>query len=110
MSQYYGWPAYWSMDPPLAPVFVPDHTEPVVGDPHLRSVREILSYQVHATDGELGNLDDVFLEETAWYIRYLVANTGSWLSGQKLLVSTRWVRSIDWSHRQVLLSQTREEL
>lgn len=110
MSQYYGWPAYWSMDPPLVPVVVPGHVIPADGDPHLRSMREVITYQVQAVDGELGNMDDLIMEDSTWYIRYLVANTGSWLSGQKLLVSTRWVGSILWSQRQILLAHSREEL
>lgn len=113
MSQYYGWPAYWSMDPPLVPVMIANAPNAVVAagaDPHLRSVKEVITYQVQAADGELGNIDDLIMEDSTWYIRYLVANTGSWLNGQKLLLATRWVGSILWSQQQVILTHSREDL
>lgn len=109
MSQHYGWPAYWSMDPPLVPVLVPNQPMAGEGDRHLRSVKEIVTYQVHATDGEMGGIDDLIMEDSNWFIRYIVVNTGSWLSEQKLLIATRSVGSVQWSHRQIVLARSRDE-
>ncbi len=110
MSQYYGWPAYWSMGAPLARVAGADHPPSAQGDPHLRSAREVVTYHVHATDGDLGSMDDLIMEDSNWFIRYLVTCTGSWLSGQKLLVATRSVGSIECSQRQVVLAHSLEDL
>lgn len=109
MSQHYGWPAYWSMEPLFMPVPMPEDL-PASADPHLRSAREVSGYQVHTTDAEIGRIDDLILEDANWSIRYLAVNTGSWFSGQKLMLSTRWSGSISWSHRQVRLVRSIEEL
>ncbi len=112
LAWHYGWPAYWMLvpDPPPVPPLVPEETPKTQGDPHLRSVREVASYAAKATDGEIGSIDDFILEDANWFLRYLVVNTGSWFSGQKLLLSTRWVRSISWQNRQVLLALSLEEM
>lgn len=103
MSQYYGWPAYWSVEPPLMPVGVPVKVNAVEleGDRHLRSAREVISYVANAADGEIGSVDDLILEDADWFIRYVVVKTGSWFSDQKLLLSAQSVGSISWANRQV---------
>jgi len=103
MSQYYGWPAYWSVEPPLMPVGVPVKVNAVEldGDRHLRSAREVISYVANAADGEIGSIDDLIVEDVDWFIRYVVVKTGSWFSDQKLLLSAQSVGSISWANRQV---------
>lgn len=110
MSQYYGWPAYWSMDPPLVPVIVPGQPVAAEGDPHLRSVREVVTYQVDAADGQLGEIDDLIIEDSNWFLRYLVVKTGGWLNEKQLLITTRSVGSIQWSRRQVVLAQAFDDM
>ena len=39
------------------------------------------------TDGEIGKLDDFYFDDKSWTIRYLVADTGNWLLGRKVLIS-----------------------
>jgi uncharacterized protein YrrD len=110
MSQHYGWPAYWSMEPRVMFMPAPDPGGRPEGDPHLRSVKEVSGYEVHATDAEIGRVDSQIMDDATWFIRYLVVSTGNWFSGQSLLLSSRSVASISWSHRQVLLIQSREEM
>ena len=53
----------------------------------LRSVKEMEGYAVGATDGVIGHVKDFYLDDEAWVIRYLVVDTGGWLSSRKVLVS-----------------------
>ena len=112
MSQHYGWLSYWAAEPPFfpQPVLEPAAPIPEEGDPHLRSVKEVCAYDVKATDGDLGRVNDMIMEDANWVIRFMAVSTGSWFSGQKLLLPTRLVGSISWSHRHVLLAQSRDEL
>ena len=111
MNLYYGWPTYWpGMYPPPIPDPNSGRPDSPDGDPHLRSVKEISTYLAHAADGELGKIDHLLMEDANWFIRYLVVSTGSWLSGQQLLVATRWVGSISWSDKQIVLTESREDL
>src|ERR1035441_3625728 len=41
------------------------------GDPHLRSVEAVTGYHIHASDGEVGHVEDFLLDDTDWSIHYL---------------------------------------
>jgi len=40
-----------------------------------------------ASDGEIGQVKDFYFDDQNWVMRYLVVDTGSWLSGRKVLIS-----------------------
>jgi hypothetical protein len=42
---------------------------------------------IRVTDGDLGNVDESYFDDEAWTIRYIVVETGNWLSGHKVLIS-----------------------
>jgi hypothetical protein len=44
------------------------------GDPHLRSIAEVTGYHVHATDGNIGHVEDFLVESDNWGVRYLVVD------------------------------------
>ncbi|MEO5926444.1 MAG: PRC-barrel domain-containing protein [Bryobacteraceae bacterium] len=113
LSAHFAWPAYWLANPVGAPLIMappPMDTRGVDGDPNLRSVGEVTKYAVKATDGELGHVSDLILEDANWFIRFLVLKTGGWFASQNLMLSTRWIGSISWAQREVLVPYTRDEL
>jgi uncharacterized protein YrrD len=77
------------------------------GNPHLRSANEVQGYYIGAKDGEIGHVDDFIVEDTSWKIRYLVVDTQNWLPGKKVLISPKWVSSIDWNKQTVEVDMTR---
>jgi hypothetical protein len=77
---------------------------------HLRSTQVVASYQVEATDGEIGYVEDFILEDDSWTIRYLAIDTRNWLPGKKVLVSPQWISSIDWTQGEVHINLSREGL
>jgi hypothetical protein len=80
------------------------------GDPGLRSVRAVVGYQLHATDGEIGRVDDFLVDDQAWAIRYLVVETHRWLPGKKVLLSPDWIEQISWHHREAVVGLDRETI
>lgn len=46
----------------------------------------INGYAIEASDGRLGTVSDLLFEDVSWVIRWLVVDTGSWLSGRKVLL------------------------
>ncbi|MGH9665159.1 MAG: PRC-barrel domain containing protein, partial [Bryobacteraceae bacterium] len=110
MSEYYGWPIYWSVESMPMPASIELPSVQVQGDPHLRSCREIAGYTAAASDGELGDIADMIIDQRTWSIRYIVVSTGSWLAGHKLLVGTQTAASVSWSDRRVRFGQPREKL
>lgn len=115
LHEYYRWMPYWSapmagsMTMPVIPPTQPPASVPTRdGDPHLRSARELEGYSVIATDGAVGQVDGLLLDDGAWSIHYLVVDTGAWLPGRKVLVSPRWADRIAWPTRDVRLGIGRE--
>ncbi len=80
------------------------------GDVHLRSTTEVTGYHVHATDGDIGHVQDFLIDDASWGIRYLIVDTSNWWVGQHVLISPYAVRSVDWSERHVRLDLTREKI
>lgn len=110
MSEYYGWPIYWSVESIPMPASIELPSIQVAGDPHLRSCREVTTYKAVASDGELGDISDMIIDQQSWTVRYILVSTGSWLGGQKLLIGTQTAASVSWSDRRVRFNQAREKL
>jgi hypothetical protein len=53
-------------------------------------------FTIHATDGDMGAVDEFLFDDEQWTMRYLVVNTGGWLTGRLVLVSPIAFRSVDW--------------
>ena len=62
---------------------------------HLRSMREVLGYSIHAVDGEAGTIEDFIVEDTLWGVHHLVIALKR-MSGRPVLLSPGAVRSISW--------------
>ena len=101
--RHYGWPMYpiatGHMVGPMGPGLpvvgeAGKKEEPPGGDPHLRSFREIKGYRIHATDGEIGHVEDLIVDDDGWKIRSLAVDTKNWWPGKKVLVPPEWAESI----------------
>jgi len=79
-------------------------------DLHLRSVKEVTGYHIHASDGEIGHVADVLVEDADWGIHYFVVDTRNWWSGKNVLVSPRSIRDIDWTNELVDVNVTRQRV
>jgi hypothetical protein len=79
-------------------------------DPHLRSTHEVTGYHFHALDGEIGHVDDFIIDDDTWAIRYLVVATKNWWPGKKVLISPKWIESVSWDAREVVIGLSRESI
>jgi hypothetical protein len=71
------------------------------GDLNLRSVNEIIEYDIQASDGEIGHAADLIVDDEAWIIRYIVVDSHDWLPSKKVLVSPSWVSAVTWPGRNI---------
>jgi hypothetical protein len=76
----------------------------------LRSIEDMRGFAIRATDGEIGSVDDFLFDDERWAIRYLVANTGGWLTGRLVLVSPIAFQSIDWDARHFAVDLSRRQI
>ena len=124
LHKHYQWEPYWYGSVfPVGPVhmlptphpgaqkgksFPEDREEDENTDPHLRSLKECRNYKIHATDGEIGHIDDFIVDIGGWLIRYFVVDIRNWLPGKKVILSPSWIRDISWAESEVTLTMNRE--
>ncbi len=124
LYSYYGWDPVWgsSYFGPGAIASAPYYTDTMLreppglglrlndGDPHLRSISTVKGYHVHATDGEIGHVENLLLDDANWHINYLIIDTKNWWFGQHVLVSPFAVREISWAEEEIRLDITRDRV
>ncbi|MGH8018292.1 MAG: PRC-barrel domain-containing protein [Opitutaceae bacterium] len=121
---YYGWTPYWGGGvgmgaagigvPPVIPERAARTNPPAAipgGETSVRSTHEVTGYGIHATDGDIGHVEDFLLDPNTWSIAYVVVDTRNWLpGGRKVLISPRWVSDVNWADRAVSVDLTRESI
>ncbi len=118
LYEHFSWAPYWGMgmgvptggEPMPIPIDAEVAKKAAAGNPHLRSSHELKGYHIHATDGEIGHVEDFIATDEDWVIRYLVVNTKNWLPGQRVLVSPQWVEKVSWDDEEVDVDVTREKV
>ena len=76
----------------------------------LRNINSLIGHKIHATDGELGKVDEFYFGDKTWNIRYMVVETGNWLLGRKVLISPAALKAPDWGSKTFPVSLTREQV
>src|SRR5664279_5288392 len=76
----------------------------------LRSMNDLEDYAIRATDGTIGHVKDFYFDDAAWVIRYLVVDTGGWLSSRKVLISPIAIGRPNWTERVLPVSITKEQV
>ena len=128
LYDYYQWDPYWGssyfpLGAMATPLSAPPYygvtlgsdagrprSLPESGDPHLRSIAAVAKYHIHASDGEVGHVENFLVDDASWDIRYIIVATGNWWPGQHVLISPYSVREIIWLSRQVQLDVTRDQV
>jgi sporulation protein YlmC with PRC-barrel domain len=72
-------------------------------DPHLRSIHEVTGYHVHATDGDMGHVANLLIDNVQWGVRYLIVDTSNWWMGKQVLMSPYSVDSVAWPDHTIYL-------
>ena len=76
----------------------------------LRNVTRLRGFEIRAKDGEVGTLDQFYFDDETWAIRYLIVNTGIWLSGRLVLVSPIALRQANWESRRLDVALTKKQV
>ena len=118
-ARYYGFPYYWTgpsawgpgatpLEARLASAATQSAPRASAEDRHLRSANAVGGYHIHATDGEIGHVEDFLVNDDTWTIRYLLVDTSNWIGGRTVLIAPEWAQRIDWTEQQVHVDVTRE--
>jgi uncharacterized protein YrrD len=73
-------------------------------------MNELRGYTIRATDGDIGEVLDFYFDDDNWTIRYLVAATGGWLMGRKILVAPFALDKVEPDSRRLNVTITKDQV
>jgi uncharacterized protein YrrD len=76
----------------------------------LQKARELGGYKLSARDGEIGKVKEFYFDDRSWIVRYLVADTGGWLSGRRVLISPYALDEANIGNRVIPVDLTRTQI
>jgi sporulation protein YlmC with PRC-barrel domain len=75
--------------------------EDVEQSSNLHSFKEVKGYNIHATDGTLGSVDNLIIDDDSWQIGYIIVDTNSWLPwSKKVLIDISFIENINYEVRE----------
>ena len=76
----------------------------------LHNIKELYGNKLAASDGDIGHVEDFYFDDKTWAVRYLVANTGTWLSGRQVLLSPHAFNRWDRDNKSLRVNLTRKQI
>ena len=77
-------------------------------DLHLRSCQAVMGYHIEASDGDIGHVQGLLVDEETWAIRYMIVNTSNWWLGHQVLIAPQWIKTVSWPEATVAVDLTRQ--
>jgi hypothetical protein len=76
----------------------------------LYMVKTLKGYKLNGMDGEIGRVKEFYFDDRHWTIRYLVADTGSWLAERQVLISPYALLSIVQEEQHIDIDLTKKQI
>ena len=67
-------------------------------------------YKLKGKDGDIGSAKEFYFDDKHWAIRYLVADTGNWLTGRQVLISPYALVDIDKEGETIVVNMTEKQI
>jgi hypothetical protein len=76
----------------------------------LSKVKSLEGYKLHSLDGEMGKARDFYFDDHYWTIRYLIADTGNWLTERQVLISPHALLGVNKEERYIAINLTKKQI
>jgi hypothetical protein len=77
----------------------------------LRNLTTLHGCRLATSEGDLGHVVDFYFDDKTWVVRYLVAETGSWLTGRLVLLSPHSFGRFDQVEgKAMIINLTRQQI
>ena len=74
------------------------------------SLESLQSHHLRTADGLFGKIADLYFDDHAWVVRYIVVDTGGWLTGRAVLIAPSALTEPDDSAPEFPVALTREQI
>lgn len=76
----------------------------------LIKIKTLHGYKLDSQDGEIGKVEQFYFDDRHWAIRYLVADTGTWLMDRSVLISPYALVSVNKKDQNIILNLTKKQI
>ena len=76
----------------------------------LSKAKTLKGYTLHGLDGEIGKVKEFYFDDRHWTIRYLVADTGNWLTDRQVLISPYALGAVNKEERYIAIDLTKKQI
>ncbi len=76
----------------------------------LQSIKQLYGNKLGASDGEIGHVKDFYFDDANWAVRYVIADTGSWLTGRNVLLAPHAFGPLHQAGKRLLVNLTRKQI
>ena len=76
----------------------------------LLNLKKIYDRKLAASNGEIGHVKDFYFDDKTWAIRYVVVDTGSWLTGRSVLLAPHAFGTFDQEEKILPVNLTRQQI
>lgn len=76
----------------------------------LVNAKTLAGFRLNCLDGEIGTVQEFYFDDKHWAVRYLVADTGSWLVGRQVLISPYSVAEVDTENGRVTVKLSKSQI
>lgn len=76
----------------------------------LVKAKSLNGYKLDSLDGEIGKVKEFYFDDHHWTIRYLVADTGNWLTGRQVLISPYALADVNKEEQYITVDLTKKQI
>ncbi|MDD2599785.1 MAG: PRC-barrel domain-containing protein [Kiritimatiellae bacterium] len=76
----------------------------------LIKINTLKDYTLKSLDNEIGKVKDFYFDDRYWTIRYLVADTGNWLTGRQVLIAPYALGAANKDTQRIAVELTKTQI
>jgi len=76
----------------------------------LNKAKTLKGYKLLSLDGEIGKVNEFYFDDHHWTIRYLIADTGNWLTGRQVLISPYAMVDVNKEEQYISIDLTKKQI
>jgi len=76
----------------------------------LIEAKKLQGYKLESLDGEIGKFKEFYFDDRHWAIRYLIAETGNWLTGRQVLISPYALVAVNKEEHNIAVNLTKKQI
>jgi len=76
----------------------------------LHSAKVLRGYVLRSLDSVVGHVEDFYFDDHFWTVRYLVADTSTWLADRQVLISPHSLTAVDPEKGSIAVDLTKQQI